>query len=373
MPAIGKIADLVTLTLPTFERGKYDAVGTAQLYPDLEVVKQLVTARRKSRTTSTSLDTTLEIGAPTSYEHSYPNHPAQTAAHKLARRIATPLCKTRTSMTFSEDEKELQGSDMERIMDVVQMRTTKFDRDHWEGLEHDFLSLPANGVDTFPDRLRGIPFWVTTKSGQSAGTIDMHGGDEVTNFSGGKGGLTKAVEPRWANATGVFSKVSQDDFFDLISQFINRVNMMAVVPNPSVASDVPSRVIYVQEPVKRACERYFSVANENMGTDGGTYRDANYYRSIPITIWHALSSPDSPVRGNFSPSTTGTALLIDWNAFMYAVNSAFDRKVTGPLMLPNVPGQMVVYQESWHALHCTRLDRCLRLSTTTTELLPSST
>lgn len=364
MPAISKIADLVNLTLPTFERGKYDAVGIAQLYPDYEVVKQQISARRKSRTTSTAIDTTLEIGAPSSYEHSYPNHPAQTAAHKLSRRIQTPLVKTRTSMTFSEDEKELQGSDMERIMDVVQMRTTKFDRDHWEGLEHDFLASPT-GPDMFPDRLRGIPYWVTGNS--STTDLGMHDGDDPTGFTAGAGGITKAVEPRWANAVAKFSKISQDDFFDKISQFMNRVNINAVVPNPSVASDVPARIIYVQEPVKRACERYFSVANENMGTDAGTYRDANYYRSIPITIWHAMSSPDSPVR----PSTC-TVKFIDWNAFMYLVNSAFDRKVTGPVMLPNVPGQMVVYQESWHALHCTRRDRCMHMTSDTAELQPSA-
>lgn len=369
MPAIGKIADMVTLTLPTFERGKYDAVGIAQLYPDYECVKQFVTARRKVMTTSTAYDTTLEIGAPTSYEHSYSNHPAQTAAHKLARRIQTPLVKTRTSMTFSEDEKELQGTDIERLMDIVQMRTTKFDRDHWEGLEHDILSVPT-GPDQFPDQLRGVPYWNTNKSGQAVDTLDMHGGDEVTGFTAGKGGITKAQEPNWSNATAVFAKISQDDFFDKISQFLNRVKMQAVVPNPSVASDVPARVIYVQEPVKRAVERYFSVSNENMGTDAGTYRDANYYRSIPITIWHAMSSPDSPVRG---PVTFGQVRLIDWNSYVYIVNSAFDRKTTGPLMLPNVPGQMVVYQESWHALHNTRIDRCMNMVTTTAELLPSST
>lgn len=368
MPAIGKIADMVTLVLPTFERGKYDAVGIAQLYPDYEVVKQFISARRKTMTTSTTLDTTLEIGAPTSYEHSYSNHPAQTAAHKLARRIATPLVKTRTSMTFSEDEKELQGTDVERLMDIVQMRTTKFDRDHWEGLEHDFLSTPTS-TDQFPDQLRGVTYWNTTKSGQTADTLDMHGGDEPTNFTTvGKGGLLKSVEPQWANATAVFAKISQDDFFDKISQFLNRVKMAAVVPNPSVASDVPARVLYVQEPVKRAVERYFAVSNENMGTDAGTYRDANYYRSIPITIWHAMSSPDSPVR----PSTCQVR-LIDWNSYMYVVNSAFDRKTTGPLMLPNVPGQMVVYQESWHALHNTRIDRNLVMTSTTTELQPSTT
>ena len=107
MPAISTIADIVTLTLPTFDKNKWDSVGLAQLYPEYEFVKQFVIGSKRVSDSSFLIDTALEIGAPTSYEHTYTNHPAQTAAHQLARRIQTPLVKSRTSMTFSEDEKEV--------------------------------------------------------------------------------------------------------------------------------------------------------------------------------------------------------------------------------------------------------------------------
>lgn len=365
MPAISKISDIVTLTLPTFEKNKWDSVGLAQLYPEYEFVKQFVQGSKRKKQTSYLIDTALEIDAPTSYEESYTNHPAQTAAHKLARRIQTPLTKVRTSLTFSEDEKELQGKSDSQIVDVVQMRMTKWHRDLIEGLEHALLSFPAS-TTSFPDQLRGIlDYWVTPNS--TVTDFDMNGGLDPSGHATGAGGLTVADEPRWANAVGKFAQVSPDDFFDKISQFLNRVRIMAVVPHPSVAPDVPRRVCYVQEPVKRAVERYMQAANENLGNDAGVYREANVYRSIPITIWHALSDPDSPV----SPSTA-TAMLIDWNSFMYCVHSAFDQKITGPVELPNVPGQMVAYNETWHGLHCTRRDRNLYLTTDNADLQPSS-
>jgi hypothetical protein len=362
VPSISSIADIVNLTRSTVEQEKWDSVGLAQLYPDYEMVRQMVP--RKVEETSYTRERKLEIGAPSSYEHSYTNHPAETAAHKLSRGISTPLVKVRTSLTFSEDEKELQGKSTTQLVDIVQMRMTKWKRDFWEGLEHDILSLPT-GPDAFPDRLRGIPYWVTGNS--SVTDLDMHGGDDPTGFSAGAGGITKAQEPRWPNAVAKFTKVSQDDFFDKLSQFLNRVRMMAVVPHPSITPEAPSRVIYVQEPVKRACERYFSVANENIGTDGGTYRDANYYRSHPITIWHAMSDPASPVQ-----DATGTVRFIDWNTFSLCVHPAFDQKITGPVMLPNVPGQMVMYNESWMGLECSRRDRNMILTTDTAELQPSA-
>lgn len=366
MPALSQIVDIVTATLPTFEMGKYDSVGLAQLYPDYEFIKQFVQARKRLEDTSYLIDTSLEIGAPSSFEASYTNHPLQTSAPRLLKRIQTPLCKARTSTTFSEDEKELQGASPTKIVDVVQTRLNKWRRDMIEGLEHQLLSTPAS-PDQVPDVLRGLNYWMTDKSGISVDTLDMNGGDDPTGHTAGAGGITKAAESRWPNAVAKFSKISQDSFFDLVEQFLNRVRMHSAIPHPSVAPEVPSRLIYVQEPIKRACSRFLAASNDDVGNDAGVYRDASFYKSIPIVIWHAMSDPASPVR----PSV-GTAKLVDWNTFMYQVHSAFDQKISGPDKLPNVPGQMVMVNELWHALHCVRRDRNLQMTTDTLELQPSS-
>ena len=365
MPSINKIADIVNLTLATFERDKWDAVGLAQLYPEYEFVKQFVQASKRASDVSYKINTKLEISAPTSYEHSYSNHPAETAAHKQTKEIETPLVKSRTSMTFSEDEKALQGASDSKIVDIVQVRMAKWHRDFIEGIEHDLLKFPTS-TTAFPDRLRGVlGYWNAPNAAVT--DFSLNGGLDPVGHSAGAGGIAVADEPRWGNAVAKFAKVSPEDFFDKISQFLNQVRSMAVVPNPSVVPDAPRRVGYVQEPVKRAIERYMQGANDNLGNDSGLYRDANFYRNIPFTIWHAMSSPDSPVR-----PTTATVQVIDWNAFIYQVHSSFDQKITGPLMLPNVPGQMVAYNETWHALHCTRRDRQMYMTSDTDAYQPAA-
>lgn len=366
MPAISQIADMVTATLPTFERGKHDSVGLAQLYPDYEVVKQFVVAREQLEDMSYLIDTTLEIAAPTSYEHSYSNHPAQTSAPQLLERIQTPLAKVRTSMTFADDEEELQGKSDTQLLDIVQTRMNKWRRDYLEGVEHDFLRQPS-GPSQFPDQLRGLTHWITEKSGLAADSFEMNGGDDPTGFSGGAGGITKAEQPLWPNAVARFAKVSQDDLFDKIDQFLNRVKMQAIVPHPSNAPEVPSRLLYTIEPIKRAVGRFLSASNDNVGEDSGLYRNACFYKGIPFVIWHALSDPASPVK-----ATTGKIKLVDWNTFMYRKHSGYNQKITGPVMLPHIPGQMVMYKETWHGLHCVRRDRNMDLVTTTVELQPSS-
>jgi hypothetical protein len=154
------------------------------------------------------------------------------------------------------------------------------------------------GVDQAVDQLRGMPYWVTDHSGIAVTDgVLMNGGDDPTGFTTvGAGGILKAAEARWPNAVAKFAKVNDDDFFDKISQFLNRVRTMAVVPNPGVFPTYRPRVGYVQEPMKRALERYFTASNENIGDDAGVYRGASHFRSVPFTIWHAMSDPASPVR-----------------------------------------------------------------------------
>lgn len=367
MPSISKIADMATWTRDTVFKNRWDSVGLAQQFPEYEIVKQFVQGARVKRDTAFQLRKELEISTPSSYENSYTNHPAETAAHKQGTKIQTPLVKVRTSMTFSEDEEDLQGKSDEQIIDVIQARTVKWRRDLWEGLELDLVRFPASAT-AFPDSLRGVNYWVTDATSVStAGTLSMNAGDDPAGHTGGAGGITKASEPKWPNAVGEFAKVSQEDLFDLISQFLNRVKTMAIVPHPTNVPEVPDRVLYTIEPVQRAIERFYSASNENLGQDAGVYRNRPMFRGIPFVIWHALSDPDSEVQ-----DSVGTVRLIDWNTFTLTVHENFDQKITGPIMLPNVPGQMVMYNESWLALDCVRRDRNLYLSTATTDLQPSS-
>lgn len=364
MPKLSNIADIVTATLPTFEKGKWDAVGLAQLYPEYEFVRQFVQGAKVKRDTSYLIDTSLEIAAPSSFEAVSAGDPLTPSAHKLVRRIQTPMVKCRTSMVFLKDEKDLQGASPSKILEVVKVRMTKFQRDFIEGAEHQLLQFPAS-ADEDPDTLRGLlGYWITPNSAVTS--FSLNGGSDPVGHSGGAGGLTKAQESRWPNAVAKFAQVTPSDYFDLLEQFLNQVNIMPVVPNPSVAKDIPRRINYVQEPVKRAASRYMQSQNDNHGNNAGIYRNAVMYGDIPITIWHAMSSASSPVR----PSTA-TALVVDWNAIEYRVHSAWDQAVTGPEMSIQIPGQLTTVSETYHAIHSPRRDRHMYMTTDNTDLTPA--
>ena len=361
MPAIRTLADYLTTTLSTYERNRYDAVGLSQKYPDYEVIKQQIAGRRQVKRTSSRYETFLRIDSPSSYESSYTNHPLATATHKLFKTVTSDMTKVRVSTTFSEEEQALKGTPAEQLIDEIQARLLLMDQNYWEGEEDAMLTFNTSAAIPV---MRGALYWVTNDTAITG--FSPNAGDDPE--TAGAGGITAAAESRWPNAVGQYDNVTQDDFFDILSKFLHRVKTKHIVPHPSLASETPARILYTQEPLQRAIERYLSASNENLGMDAGAYRGAPTFRGIPISIWHALSSPESTVR----PDTTyGQALFIDWNTFHYVVHSAYDRKMHRET-LPNIPGQHVVAQETYRLLHCTRRDRNMRLFTSNADLTPDA-
>lgn len=355
-----KIPDVVTLTRSEFIKRKYDSVGLAQLYPDYEVVNQYVRARRLVQDTSYVIESDLETATPNPSEPTGVNHPLETVAFKQHKTIQTRLVSYRTPFTWSEFEKSFQGKEETKLVDIIQGRFTKNDRDHWELLEN--LLLSADFETSTEDKFRSLFYWITNGSGVT--DYSQYGGGNP--IASGRAGITIAAEPKFTNAVAVFDKVSQDDYFDKLSRFLNSVKLDALVPHPQVASDAPARVNYVQDPVKRAVERILTASNENVGDDAGFYRNASYYRGIPIVLWHALSSPESPVR-----PTTGVALLVDWNSLWIQTHSDWNRRsLNGDVA--NTPAQHWEAMFSMLNIHCSRPDRNMYMRTAATDLQPDS-
>jgi hypothetical protein len=359
-----KIPDVVTVTRSEFIKRKYDSVGLAQLYPDYEVVNQYVRARRMVEDTSYVIESDLELPTPNPSEPTGVNHPLETSAPKQHRTLSTRLVTFRTPFTWSEFEKTFQGKDETKLVDIIQGRFTKNDRDHWELLEN--LLLATDFETAIEDKFRSLFYWITGNPAiTTAGTAySQYGG--LDPIASGRAGITVASQEKFTNAVAAFDKVSQDDYFDKLSKFLNSVKMQALVPHPQVAPEAPSRVNYVQDPVKRAVERILQASNENTGEDAGFYRNASYYRGVPIVLWHALSSPESPVR-----PVTGTSLLVDWNTMLIQVHSDWNRRsLNGDVA--NTPAQHWEALFSMLNIHCTRPDRNLFLQTDAPDLQPDA-
>lgn len=362
MPSVQQLADLVALTRSEFERNRWTTL--ASLYPDYLWVQQALQSRRMTKQTSTHLEWALEIAAPSSFEASYANHPLQVSVPDIAKKCRADLIKYRTSVGWTVDEQELQGGDETKLVSVIEMRMVKHERDYIEGLENALADKPTNSTE-FPQKLFGLPYWLPTDT--SATTLSMNGGADPAGFTGGAGGITVADVPRWAHAVAGWDKLSDDDLFDKLSEFLNRAHYFSPVPVPNIAPDVPQRQILIQMPLRLAYEKLLTVGNDNLQQDAGRFRNSLNFRSIPLDVWHAISDPASPVR-----PATGLLYVIDWNTFEWVFHSAFDGTVSNPKEDPHVPGAIRQDRQVYTQLKCVNRERNATFYSNATEFLPTA-
>lgn len=317
------------------------------------------------KTSASNYETTIvyQTETETSGHGAKPGDPVQPVNKRNALRRKIKLVKYVDSIGWTLDQDTLQGKSDEHIVKQIQMDLVDFDLHFWQDLEHMMLRLPDNIIPADDETMFGFPAWVTGGTVGASG-FELYGGDDP--YGGGRpGGITVAAQPKYTNPVAEFGTISDDDFFDKIEKFLIQRKLMGAVPNPRLLPDTPNDVCYVQLPVQTAVQRYMQASNQDTGMDAGRYRGAPSYKGIPITTWHALGHPDSPVR-----SATGVVRLVDWNSFDYAVQPEYDRKIEGPKDMPLVPSGRYITSELWHQMSCSRPDRNLLMTTDTSSLQP---
>lgn len=363
MPSLAQFQDFIALNIGEFRKGVWDYIGLAQLYPQLEVLGQLVP--RKETQDNIECTVVYQTETETTGHGAKPGDPIQPISQKDMIRRKVKMVKYVDSIGWVLDQDELLGKSDEHIIKHIQKDLVKFDLHWWQDLEHMMLKKPDNIIPGDDETLFG-PYdaWVTADAATTSNGYSQYGGDDP--YSGGRpGGITVAAQPKYTNPTGYFDTISDDDFFDKIERFLLNRKLMGAVPNPRLVPDTPNDVCYVQDPMLRGIQRFLQASNTDVGMDAGRYRGQPSYKNVPFVLWHALGHVDSPVR-----PTTCTVLLFDWNSFNYYVHSSYDRKIEGPKEMPYVPGGRYIQSEVWHQVVCDRPDRNLYLTSGTANLQP---
>lgn len=362
MPSLSGLSDFVTQNIGAFEKGKWDYVGLAQLYPQLECLGQLVPRKR----TQDNYESTIvyQTETDTSGHGAKPGDPVQPINKKKSIRRKVKMVKYVDSIGWTLDQDSLQGKSDEHIIKQIQMDLVDFDLHWWQDLEHMLLRLADNIIPADDETMFGFPAWITDDSSLSVDGFNLYGGDDP--YGGGRpGGIAVAAQPKFTNPVGQFSTVSDESFFNMLETFFLQRKLMGAVPNPRLLPDTPNDVAYVQLKLHTAITRYLNASNENIGMDAGRYRGNPMYKTAPIAVWHALGHPDSPVA-----PTTCQGYVIDWNSVNYSVQPEFDRKIEGPKDMPLVPSGKYITSEVWHQLTCDRPDRNLFFKSSTPSLQP---
>lgn len=365
MPSLNELHDFVENQIGTFERGKWDYIGLAQLYPTLEVLGQL--APRKTPISNYEQTVMYQKRTTPTLRGAKPGDAVSPGQKQSAVKRKIKVVKLIDDIGWTKDQDTLQGKSDEHINRQIQMDLVQWDLHFWEGLENRVLQMPANIIPDDDEEMFGFPAWITDNSGQTD-LFDLDGGDDPTwtgSGTGRPGGLSVADYPGFTNPVGVFNQVADDDFFKMFELFLLQRKLMGAVPNPRLLPDTPNDVCYVQVPLHVAITSYLTAGNENVGMDAGRYRGQPTYKNIPIVVWHALGHPDSPVR-----VATPRGYIIDWNSFEYGVVPEYDRKITGPEPINLVPSSQYVVAEHWHQLNCLRPDRNLFFRSSNTAFNP---
>lgn len=363
MPTIQQLADVANFVRSTINRDKYQSL--AALYPDYLYTQQFLQSTRRTTAVSTTVQETLEVAAPSSFEASYVNHPLTVAVPDLLKKVTVELVKYRAAVGFSTDEQAFSDNNPERVVKAVEVRMKKVERDWIEGLENALATKPATS-SVFPQTLLGLPYWLPADA--AATDLEMNGGSDPVGFTAGAGNLTVAEVPRWAHAVAGWTKLSDDDLFDKMSEFLNRAMYFSPVSYNAEAPNTPQRQILIQMPLRMAYERLLTVANDNLRSDVGMWRNNLNFRSIPMYVWHAISDPASPVR-----PAHGLLYIIDWNTFDWITHSSFDGSMEEPVHDPNVPGAIKIWRQAYTQLRCLNRERNATFYSGAAEFLPSAT
>lgn len=362
MPSLSEFSDHVALNIGTFRKGVWDYIGLAQLYPQLEVLGQL--APRKQAATNYEMTVVYQSEEDVTPHGAKPGDPVSPGQTAKAVRRTVKLVKVVDEIGWVLDQDNLKGKSDEHIVKQLQMDLVGFDLRWWQYLEHQMLRMADNISPADDENMFGFPAWITDDANIADDTFELYGGDDPY-ATGRPGALSVATYTKYTNPVAKFSTVSDENLFDFVESFFMQRKLMGAVPNPRLLPDTPSDVWYTQLPLHNAVKRYLQASNENVGMDVGRYKGQPMYKQVPITVWHALGHPDSPV----APSGC-ESYIIDWNSFEYGVHPSYDRKVEGPLQMPYVPDGRYMTTQHWHQLVCQRPDRNLKLVSDTASLAP---
>lgn len=365
MPSLSDLSDFVELQIGTFVKGRWDYIGLAQLYPQLEVLGQLVP--RKSSATNYETTIVYQTETETSGHGAKPGDPVQPINKKNALKRKIKLVKYVDSIGWTLDQDTLQGKSDEHIVRQIQMDLVDFDLHFWQDLEHMMLKLPDNIIPADDETMFGFPAWITTDSDIATGAFELYGGDDPYSGSGRPGGISVSAQRKYTNPVANFVTISDADFFRKLDTFLKRRKLMGAVPNPRLIPDTPADVCYVQLNTYNHINEYLTASNDNVGMDTGRYRGDPQHKNTPFVHWHAMDHPDSPVS-----DTECRVRWVDWNSFEYSVQPEYDRKIEGPVDLPLVPSGKYITSELWHQLACHRPDRNMMMVSSTPSLDPQA-
>lgn len=353
---VQSLFDLAAWTRATeYKRGGY--VSLTENLPDFPLYNMLI-KREVIRSTPT-IRYQVVVDRDNSFEITQVGEPVQVTIPKHARTVAMNWSKSRTVWGYFADEEAFNGAPEDQIIDVVLARKVENDAEFRRNLE---LKFAGAASEPTKNDIIGLKDWLPADS--TATALELNGGADVAY---GISGITVSDVPRWGHAVAGFSKVSDDDLFDKLSQFMHRSKYYVPEGARTIDSYEPYRCILANYLVFTRWEQLQTVANDDLRNDIGMWRGDINFRSVPVKINHAQSEPDSPE----TPTDHALLYLLDLNNWRLFVHPDFNFTLSEPIKDPNIPGAIKQWRELYCQLACTNREKQLVAYTDSPEFIVS--
>lgn len=361
MPNIGQLRDIVNLTRAT-ELKKGSWVSLVSDLADYPFYSLLVPRETRKSSYRYEWTVTKDENPNDTAEYSSVGKPLQVQVDPTTKRLGIDLCKIRRAISFARDERDLQGTNEEELANVIAIRKAeKLDFKLISFFEHKLADTPASSSQP-ENELFGLKYWLPEDT--NATDLELNGGADPTNFSGGAADLTVADHERWAHAVCGYDNVGDDDLFQKLHEFRIRVNYYVPEGVKQLDSASASRCILTQHPTFLAWAKLQTAANDNLKSDIGIWRNAISFMSTPVKWWPVISTPGSPQK----PNGYGLLYDLDLNTIKLITHSTFNFDLQ-TMDKADVPGVVMMYREGYTQLACVNREKNLVAVTDNTALV----
>lgn len=184
-----------------------------------------------------------------------------------------------TNVPYVWDEREVAMNEGEaRIVDYTKVKRVDALISLTEKIEETGWSKPADSTDDVTPF--GIPYWIVKWPALT--TTPGFTGTDPVGFAAGAGGISSAVQTRWANYAGKYTSADATDLVAKMRGAFVKTGFKNPVDIPDYKEGKDRYGYYTTYDVLAILEKYLEAQNEQMGQDIASQDGRTLFRGSPV-------------------------------------------------------------------------------------------
>lgn len=324
------------------ERGKWaDLSLNFQKHTFAQIVKRAADSKNAATNRLTFKIQTTNTG---SFELAGLYHRTNTTVKNLLEEGEEFWSKQMCSEMYDVDEIALNET-KDELINLARLRMHSMWNDWFTGMEIKIWQAPAAST-TNPRPPSGLPHWIRKNDG-STGPFGFDSVDPTGSFAAGVGGILQSAVPNWANGTGNYETLTDDDGIDLLRQATEFCYFEAPDSFAELAGGMPDWSFYTTYTVVETLRKYLRAQNDNLGPDVFAMRGQVLVGGTPMVWVPALTQSTSDAYDSTDP-----IYGVNWHTMKWFFRKGMKTRVSRPLTPSDMPDVRKVYLTNWGNMLC---------------------